>query len=177
MCYDIHIHQHRFAAWAACRAASTRKRSFNVSDGAGWLASAGLNPDFQIESIPENLNGFDKWHRDMRARLVRDSEKNLSHGQAAKLINCYLKARFLNSLSAETPAMVVAHPPIDAVLLSAILKANLLDRRKAKKLRDLRGVGWSNWKAKDYKDAIDILRKVNGDQPFWMIEKHWRGYQ
>lgn len=178
MCYDIHIHQHRFAAWAACRAASTRRRSFKVAIGAGWLEAAGLNPDFQIECIPENVKEFDEWHLQMRATLIGVSENSLSHGQAAKLINCYVKARFLNNFSADTPAMTVAHPPIDAVLLSAILKENRLDRGKAiRELRELRRAAWSNWNSKQYEDAIEILRKINGDQPFWMIERYWIGYQ
>lgn len=177
MPYNMHQHQHRFAAWAAARAASTKSRRFAVSTGAAWLEAAGLNEALSIEQLPGTAEAYDEWHRTLRGKLIKASGGVLSHGQAAKLINCYVKARFINSFSMALPAMSVAHPPIDRLLLSAILGANLLEPNGAKAISRLRLAAWSKWNSEEYEEAIEILRSINPNHPFWMIEEHWVGYQ
>lgn len=175
--YDIHEHQHRFAAWAAASAAATIRRPFRVKTGVAWLVSVGLNAELRIQQLPTTESDFDEWHREMRQRLVEASQSRLTHGQAAKLINCYLKARFINIFSTELKSTRVAHPPIDALLLLDILHANLLTGDDECIIRDLQMAGWSNWSSDRYEQAIDILRSIDRTQPFWMIEKHWVGYR
>jgi hypothetical protein len=177
MSYDINIHQHRFAAWAASRAASSTNRRFSVSAGASWLEEVGLNQEFLFEHLPQSKAQFDGWHGDMRNSLIGASEHKLTHGQAAKLINCYLKSRFINSWSMATPAACVAHPPIDRLLLSTVLKKKLLCADSERRIRKLRDAGWSNWGSDSYENAIHILRSVNPNAPFWTIEENWIGYQ
>jgi len=175
--YGIHQHQHRFAAWAAARAASTTNRRFAVSVGESWLVAVGLHAGLQIEQLPETAEAFDVWHRNLRGALIRASDGALSHGQAAKLLNCYLKARFITSFSTGLPAASVAHPPIDRLLLSKILEAGILEFDRARAIRKLREAAWSNWNSDEYEEAIHILRSINPDEPFWMIEQYWPGYK
>ena len=144
-----------------------------------------MNRDFRIEVIPRTVGKFDKWHRRKRTKLIdvsreeliKAKKRELRHGHAAKLINCYLKARFINCFSVECLATTVAHPPVDSLLLSTILEANLLDEGNAAIIRELRQAAWSNWDSDQYEQAIAILRTIKPDQPFWMIEEHWIGYQ
>lgn len=88
--YSIHEHRHRFAAWAASRAASTRRSPFKVEQGKAILEDAGLKDllaDPASLPVPRQIDGR---HAEWRERIIacaKVMKLAFSHGIAAKLIN------------------------------------------------------------------------------------------
>ena len=96
--YGIERHSHLFAAWAASRAASVKGCRFSVEQGRAILEAAGFEANF---STPDQLpasGDMDETHRQWRGSIIkaaRSQKLTFTHGVAAKLINCYLKCRFV----------------------------------------------------------------------------------
>ncbi|MFZ0254059.1 MAG: hypothetical protein WAN46_00075, partial [Gammaproteobacteria bacterium] len=118
MTYSIDEHRHRFAAWAAGRAASVKGCRFTVKKAKDILESVGLRA---LVSTPKNLpypECFDAEHRAWRQKIIeRAGEPRFTHGIAAKLINVYLKSAFVCGGYHEHPRVRAIHPPIDGLLL------------------------------------------------------------
>ncbi len=91
---------------------------------------------------------------------------------AAKLINCYLKVRFVCGGHHENEKVKFIHPPIDSVLLKEI-------KRKFSNIKGVKGLdaSWSNFDEKAYKNAITVIREITKDQPLWKIEEYWQGFR
>lgn len=151
-------------------------------EGQRILEASGFTPAFALENLPAPED-IDERHRDWR-ELVRNAATELfgypgskfSHGVAAKLINSYLKARFVcGGLHADERVMAL-HPPIDAVLLKGLADANFGNvRRRWIELHEAR---WSKFDANTYQQAINLIRETLGKGvPLWKIEAHWQGYQ
>ncbi len=71
--YDIYEHVHRFAAWAAARAASTKGQRFKVKKGKELIEAARLKDYLNgKKSLPDNPKGMDKIHR-MWRKSVRSA--------------------------------------------------------------------------------------------------------
>ncbi len=70
MSYSIEEHKHRFAAWAAGRAATVTGCRFKVEDGKKIIESSGL---MEVAKSIENLpipSKFDSSHREWRERVI-----------------------------------------------------------------------------------------------------------
>ena len=175
MTYSQSEHAHRFAAWAAARAASTKTARFKVSMARHWIE---LIPDlsdckFGVGSLPR-ADRFDEAHRCWRAKLIASAQNDgvtISHGTAAKLINVYLKALFLTDVSSETSQVKVVHPPIDRLLIDEL----------ARERPDIwRGHprSWSKFDSDLYERTIEKVRETLEPQSgLWRIEAHWSGFQ
>lgn len=124
--YSIEEHQHRLAAWAASRAASTSKLCrFKVQKGFAILKACGFTADFLVKDLP-NLKFIDHTHEHWR-KIAIDKAKEVNingfiHGVAAKLINCYLKVRFICGGQYQNGRVSCLHPPIDSMLLKTLAK-------------------------------------------------------
>ena len=99
MPYTIEEHKHRYAAWAASRAASTKTCRFSAQQGKSIIETIGLHmliADPSLLPRPENL---DSRHRDWRTVAIHIAKSiglgTFTHGIAAKLINVYLKGAFV----------------------------------------------------------------------------------
>jgi Protein of unknown function DUF45 len=132
--YGIELHKHRFAAWAASRAASVKNCRFSVEDGRELLEECGFNESFsRPEQLPEP-RAIDEEHRKWRADIVgaaKSRERPFTHGVAATLANIYLKSRFVCGGHHDHERVQSLHPPIDAVLLEPTHNARfqaLMDR-------------------------------------------------
>jgi hypothetical protein len=183
MTYTIEEHKHRFAAWAACRAASVNRCRFSVEDGKAILEEAGLNP--LLIRNPDHLPNprcFDAAHRQWREAVIVAARKrgleDFTHGVAAKLINIYLKSRFVCGGHHNHARVRAIHPPIDSILLDKLYSeksenfAKLQDAwRKAKHIR------WSKFNSKDYEDLIQNIRLAMQGAALWEVEQYWQGYQ
>jgi len=177
--YDIERHQHLFAAWAACRAASVKGCRFKVSAGRAILEAVGFTPSF---SQPEHLpapEAMDACHRVWRTNLIAAAASNygltFTHGVAAKLINCYLKSRFVCAGHHAHERVSALHPPIDDELLKALISRNV--GGLAKEWRQARCWRWSKFTLEQYQRVIQLIGQCLKGKPLWTIEEHWKGNQ
>ena len=118
--YSIERHKHRFAAWAASRAASVKGYRFPVEKGRKILEECGFDENFSTpEQLPVSKEVMNQEHRRWREKIIQASKNNelsgFSHGVAAKLINVYLKCRFVCGGYHAHESVGNLHPPIDEV--------------------------------------------------------------
>src|SRR5262249_33057939 len=103
---------------------------------------------------------------------LNDAKVNkVTFGRAAKLINVYMKAMVMLGPNSTSALSRVAHPPIDAILLSNIARSpdiNLADKLGLARLR------WTALDEQAYYHLINRLRPIlDQDEPFWLLERHW----
>jgi hypothetical protein len=175
--YGINLHTHRFAAWAASRAASVVNCRFSVSQGRLILEECGFDSSLSPERLPEP-QVVDEAHRKWRADIISAAasrDLTFTHGVAAKLVNVYFKSRFVCGGHHDNERVRALHPPIDSVLLEALAELNVgghaKDWSQAAKTR------WSKFGSEDYEHVIALIRQSLGDGPLWQIEEYWRGNQ
>jgi hypothetical protein len=179
MSYLINEHKHRFAAWAASRAASTSKLCrFPVEVGKNLLADTNIMQHIDSpETLPDN---FDEAHRQWRKIVITNAETKydlkMTHGVAAKLINVYLKGLFICGGHHTNTKVMQIHPPIDSLLLEALAVSDVGGlKSKWKRFASKR---WSNFTHHDYEELILLIKSVTPPKTgLWAIEEHWRGYQ
>ena len=176
--YNINQHSHRFAAWAASRAASVKGARFSVEQGRAVLEESGFDETFYNPDKLPPPQDMDKVHRFWRKRVInaaRQRDLKFTDGVAAKLINCYLKSRFVCGGHHLHRRVHHIHPPIDELLLKELAGRDIggfgQGWKKARKKR------WSKFSSRDYENVIAAARKHLRDQPLWMIEEHWQGFQ
>jgi hypothetical protein len=169
MAYGENEHAHRFATWAACTAArASPKYRFKVRDGKILLESVGINAELQIPG--ENKEVFDQWHKAKRNSLVeKDKNRRMTHGIAAKLLNVYLKARYLGQFPTTH-----FHPPLDDLLIKGIKRAVKNNERISKDLPQK--CAWSLLTSDEYEQWIRAITELLNGQPLWMIEEYWTGH-
>lgn len=182
--YSIHEHKHRFGVWAAGRASSVKNCRFSVKTGKELLESTLLDEFGNRIQVPEQLPSseeLDKIHKKWR-KTIRDLGKTkfnlpISHGIAAKLINCYTKAVFVCGGYHDDPYVQALHPPVDALLLQSLNKGDLKRKELWEKAWKWR---WSNFNSDQYSQVINGIRDAcrENDLPgLWGIEFFWRGFQ
>lgn len=176
--YTIQEHSHRFAAWAAARAASTSSLCrFRVEQGKQILERAmHIQTTGALGTLPQ-ADRFDMRHRQWREGAITVARKQglpFTHGIAAKLINVYLKSVYVCGGLHDDPRVKAIHPPIDSALLDTLYREDIAGERKAwKEARDRR---WSKLDSAQYEALIAaIKRAVPGDQGLWTIEEYWPG--
>lgn len=102
--------------------------------------------------------------------------KDFSHGVAAKLINTYLKVRFVcggHHADLRTSAL---HPPIDRLLLGNLAKVDF--GGQGAQWRRFLNQAWSTYDSDTYEQVIALIRQTLApDAPLWIIEEHWAGHQ
>lgn len=178
MPYTIDLHQHRLAAWAAATAArASRNCRFTVRVGAAILEEAGFAADFRMPMV-ENAEAMDRAHSEWRDKIIekaRIRNVTMSDGVAAKLVNVYLKCRFVCGGHHTDPVAALLHPPIDRELLSALADSDLAGKRN--EWTRYRNIGWSNFTREQYESVIESIREALKPNPLWQIEEHWIGYQ
>jgi len=179
MDYTIDEHRHRFAAWAASRAASVKGCRFTVKVGKRILEDAGFVDLLKHPSMLPDPQHMDLTHRDWRKQVISAASSygpHFTHGVAAKLINVYLKSAYVCGGHHDDPRVRDLHPPIDGLLLDSLYRENVgglrHDWSKTRKTR------WSRLNSDEYENLISTIRKFLGpDRPLWELELYWRGYQ
>jgi hypothetical protein len=178
--YAIEIHQHRFAAWAASRAASVKGCRFTVEQGRTILEKCGFDANFARPAQLPKPDDIDAQHQKWRIDVIAAARSQgvplaFTHGVAAKLINVYLKSRFVCAGHHAHARVRALHPPIDAVLLKTLADANVGGHAKGwQKAATQR---WSKFGSDDYQRVIDLVRQSLEDGALWTIEEHWQGNQ
>jgi hypothetical protein len=176
--YSIEQHTHLFAAWAASRAASVIGCRFSVERGRTVLEAVGFVADFSTpEQLPDpvNVDAQHKQWRNCACDFAANNGLTLTHGVAAKLINVYLKSRFVCGGQHSHKNVAAMHPPIDKLLLEKLAKNNF--GQASKEWKRFSANGWSKLTSDCYEDLIDLIRTNIGDKPLWMIEEYWKGNQ
>jgi hypothetical protein len=181
--YTIELHQHRLAAWVAATGATASPLCrFKVDKAVQILETCGFNP---IQLVcPNDLpipSDIDEKHKQWREAVIQAAQqqnlKNFSHGIAAKLINCYLKVRFVCAGQHDHARVKCLHPPIDAVLLKALSERKDVDCYQ-KQWRQFYLQRWSKYGSDTYQDVINLIRlSLPIGEPLWKIEKFWAGHQ
>jgi hypothetical protein len=178
--YSIAEHRHRFAAWAAGRAASVSTCRFKVSEALTILDGVGLqrflvNPD--LLPAPALIDDAHRRWRDTAVSIARKRFGiEMSHGVAAKLINVYFKSGLVCGGYADHDHVAALHPPIDAVLLRDLARRNVGGLSRRWLIAQHRR--WSKLSSRQYEDVIEAIRTALGDgEPLWKIETYWQGHQ
>jgi hypothetical protein len=177
--YSLSEHMHRFGAWAASRAASVVGCRFSVQQGKQLLEGTGLlRMALTPDALPEP-ESFTEEHRGWRSCMIELAASEglvLTHGVSAKLINVYLKATVLAMGQADHPKLAALHPPIDALLLDSLRRANF--GGEADLWRDAAHMRWSKFNSDQYEAVVEGIRRGLPDGTgLWRVEEHWRGYQ
>jgi len=176
--YSIGEHSHRFATWAAARAASVKNYRFPVNLGKQLLEAIGFSGNIENPDDLPHPDSIDDLHSFWRADMINAAQAldlQISHGIAAKLINVYLKTRFVAGPTAYHPRVAALHPPIDSVLLRELAAQKFGGSSQPWRAAQKRA--WSNFSSEEYEELIAQLRAHLKGQPMWTIEKYWRGYQ
>lgn len=177
MPYSIEVHQHRLAAWSASRAASASKLCrFSVKQGVAILEMSGFDAALaKPEQLPEP-KFIDEKHLAWREDVIKASSSlSFSHGVAAKLINTYLKARFVCGGYHQHPNVEALHPPVDRLLLNQLAKENVAGLKREWLIH--KNKAWSKYTSDEYQAVIDLFRQAMPGRPLWEIEQYWQGYQ
>lgn len=178
MTYSIVEHKHRFAAWAAGRAASTRRCPFSVAKAKAILEEGGMK---RFLVSPDNLpvaTHIDREHAKWRGKVIDAAQEQgltFTAGIAAKLINCYLKAAFVCGGHENHPRVHALHPPIDSLLLDKLSSENIGEARAV--WNEARQTRWSKFDSDQYERVIVAIRQAVADSPMWTIEMYWPGHQ
>jgi hypothetical protein len=179
MPYTIEEHHHRLAAWDAGRSASVKGCRFKVHQAKAILEACDFNAAFsRTEHLPSPEN-IDRTHKKWREAIIKAAKRrglNFTHGVAAKLINCYLKVRFVCAGQHEHKRVKCLHPPIDNVMLDELVVQDYGGFKK--QWRQFRKIQWSKFDSAAYQSVIDHIRKsLPENEPLWKIEEFWKGYQ
>ena len=187
-------HRFRFAAWAASTAARSSRKvcTFPVSSGAKLLRTSRLRwLSLGSHWLPRSREAFDAEHQVWCEEVLRLAHITIStdftYGISAKLVNCYLKTLFLNTMVGSPFGLYddrfeaswdastrFLHPPIDRLLMEEAAKRS--DKHIRRRWKHLIGIGWSRFNREEYEAAIGLSRlMVGGDVA--QIEACWSGFQ
>jgi hypothetical protein len=172
--YGIDQHRHRFAVWAAARAAQrgfaadvdTLRRALEASGVVEFLDRTNLSDIDEARFDAHHL----RWCRSIVDFLNNVRVPNVSFGRAAKLIAIYLKAVVVLGPGSETLFARVAHPPIDSILLRNLAASCVGSEHR----REWDQTRWTQLNEGQYYKLIEQLRQALGTQePFWRLECFW----
>lgn len=175
--YGIDEHRHRFALWAAARAAQRGLRGGSNAALANAIETCGIVEVVRAPATtwPGTASTFDdvhvRWCENAIAKLGARGVAT-TFGRAAKLIAIYLKTAVVSAGFQDSPFAQILHPPIDDILLRALAKDSTFTNTSRQLWRQIR---WTQLDRDSYVDLIRSLRAERLDTPaFWMIERFWR---
>ena len=179
MTYSIAEHSHRLAAWAASRSASIKSFPLEVADGRAILEASGFDPEFNVDRLPAaDDQSIDVAHAVWRKKVIAEAKKQglgFTHGIAARLINVYLKVRFVCGGFEADERVERLHPPVDRELLKGLGQKNVGGLKKD--WNALEAKGWAAFDSAAYEGAIQKIRRSLEGRPLWEIEEFWPGHQ
>lgn len=202
MPYDIEEHRHRFAVWTAGRAYARGGTGggYSVANAKRLIEESGLREASAFSKLPareaidafvhERIDAVIEASQPMTYRKDKKSKPQalvVTHGRAQKLVNIYLKTVIVCSQKHDDPAVGALHPPLDRVLLKALVA---LPRKSqpaspvsaefaefAEAIREAKrrhGVNWTSFGKEAYEDYIRAIKLLQGESPLWAVEEHWR---
>ncbi|WP_421796283.1 hypothetical protein [Haliscomenobacter sp.] len=174
--FKIENHKHKFAVWAAGRAASVLGQRFKVELAKELIDGIELKRYIDYPgSLPDN---FDEEHNAWCEKLIAQSDKKISYGVAAKLINVYLKTIFVCGGYHEHEKVKKIHPPIDRLLFKGLALCNVGELKDFWKQHLDKGNGWSQFDKSTYIKVIEKIKECTAsDSGLYTIEHFWVGHQ
>ncbi len=173
MDYEPFDHRHRFAVWAAARAA---QRGFAPVEVLRAALEATDIVHFVRDpaSVQVDERAFEAHHRRWCTAIVEFlAEKgiaNVTYGRAAKLVAVYLKSMIVLGPDGPSSLASIAHPPIDRILLQNLASSDVASPHKS----EWRATTWTTLDEQSYYALISQLRGVLAkSEPFWKLEKYW----
>jgi hypothetical protein len=180
--YDHFEHRHRFAVWAAARAAQRGLSGGTVKRFAAAINSAKAIRRFLLDNKSQKITAQEfhknhrKWCLSITNHLHDNGVPDATFGRAAKLVAVYLKSMVVLLPAGATSMLArTIYPPIDGQLLKAIADSEDIKsiQKKAWKKKT-----WSTLNEAEYYELIVQLREALGDEtPWWAIEKYWKGWK
>ena len=143
----------------------------SVEQGVAILETCGFDADFSSPNKLPMPDQTDEVHREWRESLIlaaRERGIAFSHGVAAKLVNVYLKVRFVCAGNHADVRVQCLHPPIDRMLLKALAESNF--GGLGKRWKSEMNKGWSKFNSADYQGVVDMIRSALGGRPTWTVE-------
>lgn len=164
--FDLDPMRFEFFAWAAARAAqagsskttvAVLRRALVDADAANWHRTIAA----------DSAQAYDAWHIGTIETVCGGlaSVPSMSWGIAAKLVNVYIKGRWLLDGSHPGPMRSFGHPAIDSILLGLIDKT--YGTTYAGSLR------WQRMTRVEYQGVVAHLRQNHPTQAIWTIEATW----
>jgi hypothetical protein len=177
MSYTLATHQHRFAAWAAARAAQRGLAKLRTGIILDALVHCGVVAVVDtVSNWPTTAETFDAAHRgwcqSVLKHILSIGISEARYGRAAKVVAIYLKSRIVLGGHHDTDFARVIHPPIDRILLQSL--AGYVRTKDTAFANQLRTTNWTSLTEAEYDDLIARLRSAGLDQPaFWCVERFW----
>lgn len=171
--YDLFEHRHRFAVWAAARAAQRGLTSVSILRSA--LEATDLVRFVRLRSsLRTGPTAYDRHHRRWCSSILRHLHRagieKAAYGHAAKLVAIYLKSMVVVGPHGDSRLASVIDPPIDRILLSRLTTQNVCSDEMSK----WRGTQWTTLDKRSYYALISDLRAtLPKDEPFWKLEQYW----
>ncbi|MCG3177996.1 MAG: hypothetical protein BIFFINMI_00319 [Phycisphaerae bacterium] len=173
--YSHFVHRHRFASWAAARAAQRGWAGGKVAAIVAAIERSDLPRFLQTpETWPTEAGAFDAVHRQWCQAILGNllaSSPSTTFGRVAKVVAVYLKGMVVVGPDFASGLAKVIHPPIDGRLLKAIAEDPCVDST----IREAcRSTNWTDLDENTYYTMIAAFRECGMDQPaFWMLERYW----
>jgi hypothetical protein len=180
--YDHFEHRHRFAVWAAARAAQRGLSGGSVARFAAAINSAKAIRQFLLDVKSQEITAqaFCKKHRSwcrfITKHLHDNSVPNATFGRAAKMVAVYLKSMIVVVPTGNTSILAsTIYPPIDGQLLKTIADSKNIQSVHTKAWKK---ITWTTLNEAEYYELIVQLREALGEgKPWWTIEKYWKGWK
>ena len=175
MPYDLSEHRHRFAVWAAARAA---QRGFTTVKNLREALEATDIRDVIAARPTRDLSARDfnalhrRWCSSIQTTLIERGVRNVSYGRAAKLVAVYLKTVVTMSDACNSSFGRNVHPPIDRTLLQALASSAKITSPHQ---TEWRLINWTQLEGPAYDRLVGQLRRaIPKGAPFWTIEEYWQ---
>lgn len=184
MNYGIDEHKHRFAVWAAGRAYARRGKGYTVAVAKRLIESAGLDRISSPTDLPppDEVDALIHQRIEAVCEAARVTSLECTYGRAQKLVNIYLKSKLVCAGHHDDPSVRALHPPIDRVLIRALVTyshqrrndASLAEFRAALNAARRFGESWTDFDKPTYDAYVAAFKLLQGSEPLWAVEKHWR---
>lgn len=165
---DLERMRFEFFAWASARAAQAGSSKTTVAvlraalvdaDAANWGRCV----------VVTSAKDYDAWHMEaidgVHRKLV-NTVPAIGWGIAAKLVNVFIKGRWLLDAGYTGPIRSFGHPAIDSILLHLIDDSYGTDFT--------RSLRWQRMTRQEYEGVIATLRLRHPHEGIWTIEEEWR---
>jgi hypothetical protein len=157
-----------FFAWAAARAAQAGSSKTTVAVLRQALIDAGAHTWWQSASTATTPQAYDAWHDGVVGDVLSkmSTVPGMTWGIAAKLVNVFVKGRWLLGGNDADSMVSFGHPALDSIMLK-IIDGKYGSRYSAH-------MRWQRMSRQEYAEVIAFLRGKHLNDALWTLEADWR---